>query len=226
MLVGTGCPSPDPEAKYDDFLEETKEERDDAANIKLDVSGALADISGTHLFALAASISPATPLQFIATVTMETTAEGAVATIDFQPLTLDVGATTEPREFVGDPLNFVDITFGAAGNFMLDMGEVGVDGTANPITGAEIVATLQLDGAIKTTDLWCGTAGGEVTVPALIPLMGSTFAAVRIDGTDPASLPTDVLSACPAEGAGSGGADETTGGGAATDGGVGSSTSG
>jgi hypothetical protein len=199
-----GCPSPDPQAKFDSFLKDTKEERDEALGQKLDVSGALADISGTHLFALAASIAPTSPLQFIATVTLTTTPTGGTLHIEFQPLALEVGSTTEPRTFAGEVLVLPEAEVDMGGGFALDLGEVAVTGDANPITGSDIVATLMMEGAIQNTDLWCGTIGGAVSVPADIDLTGSKFAAVRIEATDPASLPTDVQAMCPTDGGGGG----------------------
>ena len=199
-----GCPSPDPQAKFDGFLEDTKEERDEFLSQKMDVSGALADISGTHLFALAPSISPTTPLQFIATVTLDITPTGGTMNIEFQPLSLNVGSTTEPRMFVGEILTLPVTEVDAAGAFAIDLGEVSVVGDANPITGSDIVAMMTMEGAIQSADLWCGTVGGAVSVPANIDLTNSTFAAVRLEATDPASLPVDVVAACPTDGGGGG----------------------
>lgn len=207
-----GCPSADPPAKLDAFLEETQDERDEAASMKMDVGGTLADISGTHLFALSATLSPTTPLQFVATVDLTSTAEGGTMSITFQPLSLDITATTTPREMVGDPLTFTDIPVDAGGGFTLDFGSVGVVGAANPITGADIEASLVITGAIQNPDLWCGTVTGAVTVPLDYDLVNSSFAAVRVEDTSPAGLPMDVLYGCPegAEGGSSGGSDTDT----------------
>ena len=192
-----GCPSPDPQAKLDEFLKETKEERDEAQGMRMDVSGALADISGTHLFAIAAVINPATPLQFIADVQLTTTAEGGDMMITFQPLSLDVGSTTTPRMPVGELLTLPATPVDAGGGFAVDLGEVAVTGMANPITGSDIVATLMIEGAIQNENLWCGTVTGMVSMPIQLDLAGSTFAGSRVEGTDPASLPMDVVSNCP-----------------------------
>jgi hypothetical protein len=213
-----GCPSPEPEEKLDGFLKDTKEERDEAQSMKTCAGGVVADITGTHLFAISAVISPATPLQFIATVQATTTADGGTMTIDFQPLALDVGSTTMPRTPVGDPLTLPTATIEGDGCFGVNLGEVMVTGAANPITGADIVAALAIEGAIQSEDLWCGNVSGMVSMPLMLDLAGSTFAATRIAGTDPASLPADVVFACP-EGAGEEGGMESgeSGGGSATD---------
>ena len=154
------------------------------------------EISGTYLLAVAASISPATPLQYIATVTYnpELDAMG----IELQALSLDIGQTTTPREPVGAPGYLDGVPVSIGGGFTLDLSGIEVPGAANPITGSDIVAgDLVLQGTVRTPDLWCGTASGAITVPADIDLTGSTFAAVRIQATDPASLPTEIQAACP-----------------------------
>jgi len=207
----TGCPSPDVEGRYNEFVDNTQEIRDDAAMVKLDVGGTLADVTGTFHFSLAAVIAETTPLQFIATTTFTANPDGGgQLDVELQPLSLDVLSTTMPREFVGDviPLSFpVD----ESGGFTADLGELAVTGAANPITGSDIVATLTLTGAIQDENVYCGIAEGDVTVPTAIPLAGSTFAAVRInpeDAMNPAALPDPPIGACP-EGSGGTDTDDT-----------------
>lgn len=203
--LSTGCPSPEAGEKYQSFLDETEEERENAANVKMDQGGSLADVNGEFLLALAAVILPATPLQFAATVTFTPTPDGGTIEMILQPLSLEVGATTMPRLPVGEALTIGPVPVNAGGSFELPIMEpVTVTGAANPITGADIVATLNLSGSIQSADLFCGTVTGAVTEPLDLDLMGSTFAAVRITGID--MLPGDpIASACPA----GGGTDET-----------------
>lgn len=205
-LFATGCPSPEAGEKYQSFLDETEEDREDAANVKMDQGGSLADVNGDFLLALAAVILPETPLQFVATVTFTPTPTGGTVEMNLQPLSLDVGATTVPRMPVGDSLTIGPVPVDASGSFELPIMEpVMVTGAANPITGADIVATLNLSGSIQSADLFCGTVTGAVTEPIDLDLMGSTFGAVRL--TDVTVLPGDpITSACPA-----GGAEETGG---------------
>ncbi len=192
-----GCPSPDAEGKYDAFLKETKEERDDAQNVKMDQGGALADVSGDFLFALAAVIDTAHPLQFYTTVTFTPEAEGGTLAMHLQPLSLDPQTTTTPRMPVGDPLDLPPTPVDASGGFsVMITQDVMVTGAANPITGSDIVATLNLVGAIQSEDLFCGTVTGMVTAPLMLDLTGSTFAAVRVPSVD--MLPGDPITvACP-----------------------------
>ncbi len=211
-----GCPSPDAQGKYDAFLDDSKEERDDAANIKLDQGGALADINGEFLLSLAAVIEPATPLQFYTTVVFTPVGQGGTVSLNLQPLSLDQGETTTPRQPVGDLLELGPVDVTAAGSFELPIAEpVMVTGAANPITGGDIVATLNLSAAIQGEDIFCGTVTGMVTAPLMLDLLGSTFAAVRVTGLD--ALPADPIpTVCPA-----GGAEESGGEGSSSEGGSG-----
>lgn len=200
-----GCPEPDADGKYNSFLDHTEDEREDAANIKMDQGGALVDVSGDFLFALAAVIDPAHPLQFYATVTFTATADGGTLDMQLQPLSLDQGGTTMPRQPVGEVLPLVGVPVDASGGFMVTIDQpVMVTGMANPITGSDIVATLALDGVIQSEDLFCGTVTGMVTQPLMLDLMGSTFAAVRVPSID--MLPGDPITvACPEGGGMTGG---------------------
>lgn len=202
IAVLSGCPAADAPGKYQQFIDDTEEEREDAANVKMDQGGALADVNGDFLLALSAVIAPATPLQFYATVTFTPEGEGGTVALNLQPLSLDVLATEVPRQPVGDPLMLPAVAVSATGSFELPISEpVMVTGAANPITGSDIVATLNLSGSIQSEDLFCGTVTGEVTAPLMLDLAGSTFAAVRVTGLD--ALPGDpITSACPAGGVG------------------------
>lgn len=149
-------------------------------------------LSGYYLFALALNILPETPLQWHATVG-HNLLDGN-ASMMLQPLSLDVGATTTPRMPVGDPLHFVT-PLDPDGYFRLDLGYLYVMGAANPITGADIEATVVIEGTAMSRALWCGAASGSVTVPLDLDLTGSTFAFTPVyDGM----LPGDpVVAACP-----------------------------
>lgn len=219
MLLG--CPSPDPKGKFDDFYEETKEEREEFANMKLDMGSQLADVSGTFLFAIEpVPVAPERYLQFIATTTLVVAEDGSGGTmaIDFQPLSLEQGQNIVPREPVGEVIHVEGIAVSPSGAFSIESlgGDVMVTGEANPITGSDIVANLGIEGFIQGPDLYCGNVFGEVKAPLMLSLEGSTFGAERIEATDPASLPTDIIVRCP-EGSMDGGSG--SGGGSGTDGG-------
>jgi hypothetical protein len=159
----------------------------------------LPDMNGTFLFALTTSLGPDTPLQFVTTVDFTPTAGGGgTADFTFQPLSLDVGATITPREFVGDPLAYPDIAIDADGNYEIDMGLVMVTGAANPVTGSDIQASLVVTGSIVHADAFCGELSGMLMSPLEYNLDGSEFAAMRLadDGSNPATLPTEFPYRC------------------------------
>jgi len=202
LAVASGCPSPDAAGKYDRFNEETEDDRD-RPEPKLDIppidfgegGQVFPDISGVFLVAIETSIAPGLPLQFVADVTStvdSSTGDGTL-TIEFQPLALEVGSTTDPRDEVGPPIEVeADVVAGA---YALVFGETTVTGEANPITGSDILADLVLEGTLRIDDAWCGIATGDVISPIQAPLDGSTFAAVRLadrsERTDPVAVKCD-----------------------------------
>lgn len=187
LVVASGCPSPDAEGKYNLFNEQTEDDRDrpeprlDLPPMDFGAGGQVfPDITGIYLLALETSIAPGLPLQFVADVEAEldeSTGDGPV-NISFQPLSLEVGSMTEPREPVGDPI--VVETTATGGSFMVDFGETNVTGMANPITGSDITANLALQGTIRGENAWCGAVTGDVLSPIQASLEGSTFAAIRL----------------------------------------------
>lgn len=204
-----GCPSPDAEGKFDRFNEQTKDARD-LPVFKLDLgpmdpvdTGAgsggpwepvCPDVDGVFLLALAASIAPEFPFQFIADVEADLddqTGDGRIDVV-FQPLSLDPQSTTEPREEVGEALQITAEV--ASCSFSVDLGRLMVTGAANPITGSDITATLSLDGVIRNEDLWCGNVRGELNSPIAGSLDGSTFAAVRL--ADRSERPVQFPASC------------------------------
>ncbi|MCY1063094.1 hypothetical protein [Nannocystis sp. SCPEA4] len=191
-VVLGGCP--DSEAKFNEFLDNTKDDRDFMPPPPPDVMPAQADISGDFLLAVSTVIAPDLPMQFIATNTM-TVDENGDTLLDtcLQPLSLMQGKVNMPREPIGDPLCYEGIPI-VEGKFDVDAGEVNVTGEANPVTGGEIVATLKMIGSIIDENFYCGDIEGDVSSPLVADLKGSTFAAVRLE--DPAMLPLDVTKNC------------------------------
>lgn len=186
-----GCP--DPEGKLDAFLEETRDVRD-LPPPKEDLGSMIEDVSGTFLMVVASSIAKDKPLQFLATQTFTPTADGGLLDLTLQPLSLDSSSTTSPRLPVGDPIALEGIKVDAEGRYAVPEAEdefitVMVTGMANPITGSDIVTELRYAGFIQSADFICGNITGAVLVPLDYDLMGSTFAAIRVEDTSPASLP-------------------------------------
>jgi hypothetical protein len=158
-----------------------------------DLGGPSSALSGTYLFALAAVIDPAHPLQFRAYVEAEAEdSGGAILQVVLQPLALDVLSTNAPRTPVGDPIPMV-IGVDADGNFGGELPDILIPGAANPITGSDIGASVQLQGSIGDADVLCGAASGVVTQPLMLDLAGSTFSFTRLEGD---VLPDPVIAYC------------------------------
>ena len=213
LLTLAGCP--DPESRYEEFLQNSQALRDVP---QMDTgSGTLTDVNGSFLLGISPVIAPTSILQFVATVTWtpnDDPTTGGKLHFDLQPLQVAPGKAT--REPVGDVI-LGDADVGPEGSFEMDLGEQIVTGSANPISGSEIKATLKLIGKIRNSDLMCGAVEGDVTAPISTTLNGSSFGMARLESTATADLP-EPTAACPA-GGGGGGDDAGSTDGGATDGG-------
>lgn len=196
-LLG-GCP--DPEARYNEFLDKTADDRDfmgPDTPPPPDLGPMLPDLSGSFLLAVSTSISPELPMQFLITTRMNVDTMGnATLDLTMQPLALMQGHVTTPRTPIGEPTDFTGAVI-SEGRFEVDAGTVRVPGEANPVTGGDIAVNLLLKGTIISADFFCGDLEGELIEPLNAPLMGSRFAAVRL--ADPDMLPTDVTINCAME---------------------------
>jgi hypothetical protein len=194
LLVG-GCP--DTEKKFNDFLGRTEDARSggEGGSEPEDTGGGqLADVSGTFLFALEPVISPGLYLQFLSENTFTPNEGGEGGTLDMilTPLTLDAGSTDGPRMPLDQKIEVLGIEVAEDGSFEADLGAVNVDGSANPLSGAPISATLQLIGQIKDENFVCGSVTGRVVTPIDQDLAGSFFGSERVDpaaATDPSLFP-------------------------------------
>ena len=164
-----GCP--DPQGEFDDFsarYEATKPPPVEAA-----CGTTVQTVEGDFFFALAAKLSPKTPITFKAVVTTE--ADG----MHFSITPLDRMDRKTP---IGDVAELGNYPIDADGNFTAAFPEMTIPGDANPITGSPIVATVSLSGAV-CEDLICGDVSGTVTSPIMLDLAGgSTFTMVRVEG--------------------------------------------
>lgn len=205
-VVAIGCPSPDPEGKYGRFNDETKDDRlppdvpedmdtgtptppiptlpgtGTGGDTETDGPPPL-NIDGVYLVAVSTVVEPTLPLQFLADVDAELDHDGnGPITVVFQPLSLEQGSTTSPREEVGDAVTIDSDVSGYS--FDLPFGPIEVTGEANPITGAAIQAEITLSAHIVSVDSWCGDVDGEVMSPLQLPLTTSTFGAIRLADRD------------------------------------------
>ena len=207
LLLGPGC-GPDPQGKFDEFTEQTKEgsstgdpgtttgatSDEPTGGTGATTGGPPAfDISGDFLLAVSTTVDRSKPLQFIATNTVTDVGGKMMLDTCLQPLSLMPGKVTVPREPIGDPLCFKGLEI-VDGEFTLDAGVVMVTGMANPITGGDIVASLIMSGSLKSDDLYCGTVDGDVMQPLETSIAGSSFAAVRL--ADKTVLPNPVTIDC------------------------------
>ena len=154
---------------------------------------AAAGISGFFLLAVATTVDPGKPFQFLARNEVTEVDGAQKVSICLQPLSLSQGSVLKPREPIGEPLCFPEIQLDDD-SFMLQTGVMHIAGGANPITGADVVMSLIILAGIESDDFYCGNVAGEVMDPPVGSIVGSTFAAVRLD--DVKVLPDPVLIDC------------------------------
>ena len=184
LFVASACDNPDTEGRFNEFGDKTADRRG-TAEMGTPDGGEQLDFSGRYLLALATTLAPTAPIYIETTVTVDP----ADFTIDFvfQPLKTDmVDGMPRPdaRTAVGPQIVVDDVPLSEEGRFEVDLGMVEVNGDANPISGGDIVATIQLQGFVTSATSFCGSATGDVTAPTMLPLAGSTFGAAIIDVDD------------------------------------------
>lgn len=183
LLFG-GCI--DTQARLDEFYD-----RSDPYRIEVQTGECVGrnDLSGTWLLALATVVNPAAPILFQADFDIDTGVEPWALTLTLQPLAVEGRAAT------GEPF-VASGTIDSDGTFDLDFGPIVVLGAANPVVpGVDAAATLLLSGCTNSAALSCGNIDGAITSPASLPLTGSTYGAVPVDGDIATKEP---VSACPA----------------------------
>ena len=194
---GDGDGDPDPDKGDGDPDPDPDEGDGDPGSDDGDGDPAVNDISGTYLLALATTVGPDLPLQWIMSVTVTGPGGGSVfADFRLQPLSLDQGQRLVPREFVDAPLVYTDVIVNADGSFVLDMGEFDASGATNPITSSDLSLELALTTDIVEPGAMCGAADGQLLAPIEIPLTGSSFAAIAIDDPSPQALPEEFPWSC------------------------------
>lgn len=144
----------------------------------------------TLLLAIDSVVQPGLPFQAIVTTTP------GMGTIDLtlQFLSLDPGSTTSPRQLVGDLYAYPGLPVDASGTFYWDTGIILIPGAANPLTGSDMVVSMQANVVPVGTPAYCGELGGVVLMPIEVPLDGSTHAMTAV--SDVANLPVDFPVSC------------------------------
>lgn len=140
-----------------------------------------------YLFAVDTVVLPGSPLQFVALASR--TPDTQQIEVRVEPLSLDLGSTTEPRERL-EGSGFVTAVDEPDGAYILRFPpDYDLEGAANPITGSDIVVGGLVLSTPTTPDALCGIADGMLVSPISQPLTGSTFSAIPI--ADPNQLPVD-----------------------------------
>ncbi len=185
VVAFVACNAPDPEGRYDEFGKLTEDYRATGTTNNAPNNAVQVDFSGRYFLSIATSVLPSTPLFFDTTVTVD---ESFVANFSFQPLKTDFDPMGAPRAdarvAVGDPIIVNGVQLGTDGIFDLELTDAAVSGEANPISGGDIVATIQLHGFVTSATAFCGSVDGQVSEPTQIGLAGSTFAAIPISNDD------------------------------------------
>jgi len=175
---------PDSQGRYDEFGAKTEDARKGATNNQTPNNSVQVDFSGRYFLSIATSLAPTTPLYFDTTVTVD---ENFVVNFSFQPVKTDLdpfaGNMPRPdaRTPVGDPIVVGNVQLTEEGTFSVTLTDANVAGAANPISGGDIVATIELSGFVTSATAFCGTAAGQVSQPTLLNLAGSTFGAGIVD---------------------------------------------
>lgn len=184
-LALAGCP--DPEGATNEFVERSAEYRKekDAA-----VAQGFFDATGQYLVALASTADPSKPVLFDSAVTVDV--EAKTIQINLQPLAVD------GRAPVGEEITHTPVAIADDGKFVIDYGEVNIDGAADPLLpGQAIVATMVFSGQTNSESEVCGTVDGLVTAPAMLPLSGSTFGSLKVE--DGVFEGLEAITGCPTE---------------------------
>lgn len=152
------------------------------------------DISGMFYIAAAAVINPDTPLEFLSRTRLTPNPDGRTAELEISVHPLRV-ADRMPSELASEIVRTTTVS--ADLTFEVDFGVIMFPGETNPITGGDITASIIMQGRILSRDFVCGPVDGQVMMPTMFDLDGSTFAAQRIaPGTVGAALPPPIA-ACP-----------------------------
>jgi hypothetical protein len=148
--------------------------------------------AGQFLFALSSDLSPGLPLQFILTVDNPADPYGWLPNFTLQPLSLELGSQTAPREPVGPPL--VENGVGVSQlYFEFSSDDYTIPGAANPNDGTDVAwLGSYVYGNFVGPDAICG----GIEAGSWFDLIGGTFAAIRVDDTSPAALPQQFPSSC------------------------------
>ena len=156
-LFSAGCP--DPEGRFEDFGDRYEEILNNATTTSSSAGagggtcdqGAVGDLDGEYLFALAANIGKKKPILFAATLTTSGGAEGLEFSLDLQPL-----LASDRKTHTGTSLVVGPFAIAEDGSFDAQLPTLNVPGNANPISGSDLEATVKLAGGVLCQPArWC-----------------------------------------------------------------------
>jgi hypothetical protein len=136
------------------------------------------EIDGDYFFALTPAQSPTKPAPMIATVTSTMGNGGIEMTLSMQPINADDRVTPE-----GGPFTLGPFPIAADGSFDADWGSIVLPGATNPLTASELGATVPSwrGNFCVGSPLICGTLDGDITMPVMLNIDGTTWAMVPMD---------------------------------------------
>lgn len=200
LLVVAVSACVDPPGRYGEYVDKTTTERTDAGpTTDAAPLAEIPDVTGPFLLALKIAPLGASLAPIQASVT--TTFTKSTAKLDLLVQFL----TVQGRTATGTPIDIKGVAVNNAGQFTVELAELKIPKAANPVGADAIAEGVKLFGTIKTKDLYCGTAHGQVVVPTMFkledqePANPTTYAVIRV--TDTSNLPSPVF-ACPTPDAG------------------------
>jgi hypothetical protein len=176
LFAATGCV--DPKSRLNDFensvVDASVDMTPDAPPLN-----ELPDVTGYWFVGVAPTVAPTSIVYFYWDVTLTKNPDGT-GTMNVAQTAISTDANG--RMHVGDTTMMNDVHVSTAGEFSLGLTGINIPGSANPLTGSDLVASFTNDGIIKSKDLMCGTLapGSVVTSPVQLDVSGSTWAAIRV----------------------------------------------
>jgi hypothetical protein len=193
--VFTACV--DPKGRFEEFEDRVPDAGDLSTGPDAAPLDGLPDINGEFLVAVSPTIAPEALVQLAWSVSLTSNADGT-GTIAVTTQAFSTSAAGRTR--VGEQTTVDEVPVNNAGEFMVSFEGLVLPGSANGLTGAELMLDVHFAGTIKTADAFCGVLStGSAVLTPMVDVSGSTFGAVRIAaGAEGDALPA-ALPTCPTE---------------------------
>ena len=165
-----GCP--DPNGRYDDFVERFDNIDRPMATTSAGSGGAsctappaAGEADGEWILLLTVALSPTKPAPLRAQVSNTDTE----FTMDLTPMNAD-DRTSDAGGSVG---SFGPFPINADATFSADLGEIAAPGETNPLTDSALTVAPILAGTFCPGDFQCGDATGQIVAPLMTELTGT-----------------------------------------------------